>query len=61
MPINWVTWFLPNPMDAAGLLKQFGWEEGKGLGKDEGGIKESIKVTQKLNTKGVINAFFNII
>merc|ERR1712000_317480 len=34
-------------------LQQYGWEEGKGLGRNENGIKESIKVARKSNTNGL--------
>ncbi|OQR70376.1 hypothetical protein BIW11_04172 [Tropilaelaps mercedesae] len=47
------------PGDGAGLtfaekmMKKMGWTEGKGLGKDESGIKDFIKPKMKLNTKGI--------
>ncbi|CAN6481101.1 unnamed protein product [Victoria cruziana] len=35
------------------LMKQMGWEEGEGLGKEKQGIKGHIKVYQKQDTAGV--------
>lgn len=35
------------------LLESMGWEKGKGLGKDENGIKEHIRVDFKLDNKGL--------
>ncbi|XP_048584528.1 G patch domain-containing protein 4 isoform X3 [Nematostella vectensis] len=35
------------------LLEKHGWEEGKGLGKEEGGITKAIKVGVKNDTRGV--------
>ncbi|PWA38917.1 G-patch domain-containing protein [Artemisia annua] len=35
------------------LMKQMGWEEGEGLGKDKQGIKGYVKVTNKQDTLGV--------
>ncbi|XP_068650867.1 G-patch domain-containing protein 1 [Aristolochia californica] len=35
------------------LMKQMGWEEGEGLGKDKQGIKGYLKVKNKLDTAGV--------
>lgn len=39
--------------NAVALLQKSGWKEGKGLGKSETGVTESIKVARKSNTKGV--------
>eukprot|EP00012_Vannella_robusta_P010482 CAMPEP_0206193586 /NCGR_PEP_ID=MMETSP0166-20121206/6660_1 /ASSEMBLY_ACC=CAM_ASM_000260 /TAXON_ID=95228 /ORGANISM="Vannella robusta, Strain DIVA3 518/3/11/1/6" /LENGTH=237 /DNA_ID=CAMNT_0053610337 /DNA_START=342 /DNA_END=1055 /DNA_ORIENTATION=+ len=38
---------------AVAVLQKFGWVEGKGLGKSESGVVESIKVARKSNTKGL--------
>uniref|UniRef100_A0ACD5TTX5 Uncharacterized protein n=1 Tax=Avena sativa TaxID=4498 RepID=A0ACD5TTX5_AVESA len=35
------------------LMKQMGWEEGEGLGKDKQGIKGHVRVKQKQDTLGV--------
>ncbi|KAM7275193.1 hypothetical protein ACFE04_017059 [Oxalis oulophora] len=35
------------------LMKQMGWEEGEGLGKDKQGIKSHVKVKNKQDTVGV--------
>ncbi|XP_071702933.1 G-patch domain-containing protein 1-like [Rutidosis leptorrhynchoides] len=35
------------------LMKQMGWEEGEGLGKDKQGIKGHVRVTNKQDTLGV--------
>ncbi|KAG0448999.1 hypothetical protein HPP92_027548 [Vanilla planifolia] len=35
------------------LMKQMGWEEGEGLGKDKQGIKKHVVVKNKQDTKGV--------
>ncbi|XP_064477277.1 PIN2/TERF1-interacting telomerase inhibitor 1-like [Ornithodoros turicata] len=35
------------------LLKDMGWSRGKGLGKNEDGMKEPLKVKKKFNTKGI--------
>jgi Pin2-interacting protein X1 len=35
------------------LMKKSGWEEGKGLGKNEDGIVENVKTTRKDNTLGI--------
>jgi Pin2-interacting protein X1 len=35
------------------LMKKAGWEEGKGLGKNEDGIVENVKTTRKDNTLGI--------
>lgn len=34
------------------MMKKMGWTEGKGLGKDEAGMKDFIKPKMKFNTKG---------
>jgi hypothetical protein len=34
-------------------LAKFGWKSGDGLGKNKDGIKKSISVTKKNDTKGV--------
>ena len=38
---------------AVAVLESYGWEKGKGLGRNETGAVESIKVVRKSNTKGV--------
>ncbi|KAI3727667.1 hypothetical protein L6452_16285 [Arctium lappa] len=35
------------------LMKQMGWEEGEGLGKDKQGIKGHVRVTNKQDTLGI--------
>ncbi|KAH7424239.1 hypothetical protein KP509_12G096600 [Ceratopteris richardii] len=35
------------------LLKQMGWQEGEGLGKDKQGIKEHVRVAKKKDNSGV--------
>jgi hypothetical protein len=35
------------------MLKSLGWEKGKGLGKDEQGMKDAIEVKKKEDTIGV--------
>lgn len=34
-------------------MKQMGWEEGEGLGKDKQGIKGHVRVTNKQDTTGI--------
>lgn len=36
------------------LMEKMGWEQGKGLGAKEDGIKEHIKIKFKDDTKGLI-------
>lgn len=38
---------------ARGLLKKYGWSEGKGLGKDESGIAHALRPKLKFDTAGV--------
>jgi hypothetical protein len=38
---------------AVAVLEKFGWEKGKGLGRNESGQVESLRVIRKSNTKGV--------
>ncbi|CAI8619501.1 unnamed protein product [Vicia faba] len=38
---------------AFNLMKQMGWEEGEGLGKDKQGIKGHVRVTNKQDTTGI--------
>ena len=43
------------------LMKQMGWEEGEGLGKDKQGIKGYVRVQNKQDTVGwfIILTFFS--
>ncbi|KAL8200936.1 hypothetical protein R6Q57_012275, partial [Mikania cordata] len=44
---------VPKNSAAFRLMKQMGWEEGEGLGKDKQGIKGYVRVTNKQDTLGV--------
>ncbi len=41
------------PLDTKAYLEKFGWQQGKGLGKDGEGIKESIRTSKKDDKIGV--------
>ncbi|KAG4171795.1 hypothetical protein ERO13_A12G233400v2 [Gossypium hirsutum] len=44
---------IPRQSGAFRLMKQMGWEEGEGLGKDKQGIKSYVRVKNKQDTIGV--------
>ncbi|KAK8486781.1 hypothetical protein V6N11_000269 [Hibiscus sabdariffa] len=44
---------VPRQSAAFRLMKQMGWEEGEGLGKDKQGIKSYVRVKNKQDTDGV--------
>ncbi|XP_050229035.1 G-patch domain-containing protein 1 [Mercurialis annua] len=50
-PLNYVGVARASP--AFRLMKQMGWEEGEGLGKDKQGIKGHVRVKNKQDTAGV--------
>ncbi len=41
------------PLDTAKYLENFGWKKGKGLGKNEQGNAEALRVKKKDDTVGV--------
>ena len=53
MVLNGYLLFVGMDRKAVAVLESYGWEQGKGLGKKESGMVESIKVARKSNTKGV--------
>lgn len=52
-PVNYVG--IARKSAAFRLMKQMGWEEGEGLGKDKQGIKGYIRVKNKQDTTGIGN------